>query len=228
MITDNIQKKFLPFVEKPLRYTGSELNAVRKDLDKVTVNGCCCFPDLYDIGMSHHGLQILYHIVNSNANWALSRCFHPWVDAEKVMRENDVPLFTLEYFTPVKEADWIGFSVQYELQYTNLVNMIDLAGLCVLSADRKDSDPVIIAGGPCMNNPEPLTPFIDAFLIGDGEETVSEFCAVIEKFKGAGRAKILEEVARIPGFYVPSLHTYKNMGAYIVPDLSSKKPLKSQ
>ncbi|MCL2218784.1 MAG: TIGR03960 family B12-binding radical SAM protein [Chitinispirillia bacterium] len=205
-LTDDIQKKFLPFVEKPLRYTGSELNAVRKDLGGIAVHGCCCFPDLYDIGMSHHGLQILYHIVNSNDNWALSRCFHPWTDAERVMREAGLPLFTLEYFSPVWEADWIGFSVQYELQYANLVNMIDMAGLNVLSSQRSDGDPVIIAGGPCMNNPEPLTPFVDAFLIGDGEEAVVDFCGVIEKFKGEGRARVLEEVAKIPGFYVPSAH----------------------
>jgi radical SAM family uncharacterized protein/radical SAM-linked protein len=203
-LSEDIQKKFLPFVEKPLRYTGNELNAVRKNLNDVTVHGCCCFPDLYDIGMSHHGLQILYHIVNSNENWALSRCFHPWTDAEKVMRGADLPLFTLEYFSPVKDADWIGFSVQYELQYTNLVNMIDMAGLAVLSSERNDSDPLVIAGGPCMNNPEPLAPFVDAFLIGDGEEAVVDFCTVMEKFKGMGRMKILEEVAGIPGFYVPS------------------------
>ncbi|MCL2182385.1 MAG: TIGR03960 family B12-binding radical SAM protein [Chitinispirillia bacterium] len=209
-LTDDIQKKFLPFVEKPLRYTGSELNAVRKNLDDVSVHGCCCFPDLYDIGMSHHGLQILYHIVNSHGNWALSRCFNPWADAEKVMREAGIPLFTLEYFSPVREADWIGFSVQYELQYTNLVNMIDMAGLNILSSQRGDGDPVIIAGGPCMGNPEPLTPFVDAFLVGDGEEAVVEFCKAVEEFKGAGRGRVLEEAAKIPGFYVPSIHAKGN------------------
>jgi radical SAM family uncharacterized protein/radical SAM-linked protein len=219
-LTDDIQKKFLPFVEKPLRYTGSELNAVRKDLGGVAVHGCCCFPDLYDIGMSHHGLQILYHIVNSRDNWALSRCFHPWTDAEKVMRGAGLPLFTLEYCSPVRQADWIGFSVQYELQYANLVNMIDLAGLNVLSAQRADDDPLIIAGGPCMNNPEPLTPFIDAFLVGDGEEAVVEFCAVVEKFKGMGRARILEETAKITGFYVPSAYRYNKRRTFFAPELT--------
>jgi len=226
-LSDDIQKKFLPFVEKPLRYTGGELNAVRKNLDSVAVHGCCCFPDLYDIGMSHHGMQILYHIVNSNDNWAMSRCFAPWIDAEKVMRDAELPLFTLEYFSPVKEADWIGFSIQYELQYTNLVNMIDLAGLAVLSSDRNDNDPVVIAGGPCTNNPEPLAQFVDAFLIGDGEEAVVDFCAVIEKFKGAGRAKILDEVARIPGFYVPSKYSYTKRGMFAVPELpGGNKPIR--
>jgi len=225
-LSDLIQKKFLPFVEKPLRYTGGELNVVRKNIDEVTVHGCCCFPDLYDIGMSSHGLQILYHVVNSNSKWALSRSFHPWIDAEKVMREAGLPLYTLEYFTPVREADWIGFSVQYELQYTNLVNMIDLAGLNVLSRQRNDDDPMIIAGGPCVGNPEPITPFIDAFLIGDGEEAVVDFCGVIEKFKGAGRARMLEEVADIPGFYVPSKYKYSNRGIFTVPELpDGKKPV---
>ena len=222
-LSELIQKKFLPFVEKPLRYTGGELNVVRKNLEEVAVHGCCCFPDLYDIGMSHHGLQILYHVVNSNEKWALSRCFAPWVDAEKVMREAGLPLFTLEYSTPVKEADWIGFSLQYELQYTNLVNMLDLAGLAVLAADRGEDGPLVIAGGPCAGNPEPLAPFVDAFLIGDGEEAVSEFCAVIEKFKGAGRAKILEEAAKITGFYIPSKYSYINSGIFTVPELPNGK-----
>jgi len=225
-LSELIQKKFLPFVEKPLRYSGGELNIVRKNIDEVAVHGCCCFPDLYDIGMSSHGLQILYHIVNSNDRWALSRCFAPWADAEKVMREAGLPLFTLEYFTPVREADWIGFSVQYELQYTNIVNMIDLAGLDVLSRQRNDGDPLIIAGGPCAGNPEPLAPFIDAFLVGDGEEAVVDFCSVMEKFKGAGRAKILEEVANIHGFYVPSRYKYINSGIFTVPDLDGREPVK--
>ncbi|MDR2693467.1 MAG: TIGR03960 family B12-binding radical SAM protein [Chitinispirillales bacterium] len=233
----DIQKNFLPRVEKPLRYAGGELNAVRKDLGAVAVHGCCCFPDLYEIGMSNQGLQILYHAVNSSGRWALSRCFHPWVDAEKVMRSVGLPLFTLEYFSPVREADWIGFSVQYELQYTNLVNMIDLAGLKVLSADRGDYDPLIIAGGPCMNNPEPLAPFVDAFLIGDGEDAVLEFCSIIEKHKeingGGGmnrlnspRAAILSDVAEISGFYVPSMYQYKSEGVFVVPDMDGKKPIR--
>ena len=227
-LTIDIQKNFLPRVEKPLRYTGGELNAVCKDLNIVTVHGCCCFPDLYEIGMSNQGMQILYHVVNSSEKWALSRCFHPWVDAEKVMRDAKLPLFTLEYFSPVKEADWIGFSVQYELQYTNLINMIDLAGLKVLSVDRGDYDPLIIAGGPCMNNPEPLTPFVDAFLIGDGEEATLEFCSVIEKHKGikSPRAAVLSDVAEIGGFYVPSLYQYKKNALFTVPDLAGREPVR--
>ncbi|MDR2728523.1 MAG: TIGR03960 family B12-binding radical SAM protein [Chitinispirillales bacterium] len=224
-MTERIQKEFLPNVSKPLRYTGSELNVIRKNLDEVTVHGCCCFPDLYDIGMSHHGLQILYHIVNSNPKWALSRCFAPWSDAERIMREADLPLFTLEYYTPVKAAHWIGFSVQYELQYSNLVNMLDLAGLPVLSSQRGEEDPVVIAGGPCMTNPEPIANFVDASLIGDGEEAVWRFCEVIEKYKGEGRSKILAEVAKISGFYVPSKYTLSGKGRFVVPEIEKDVPV---
>jgi radical SAM superfamily enzyme YgiQ (UPF0313 family) len=148
-----LERDVLPFVEKPLRYTGNELNAVRKDLAGVTLHGVFCFPDLYDIGMSHLGLQILYHIVNKQPSWALSRCFHPWADMEARMRELRIPLYSLEYFSPIRSADWIGFSVQYELHATNILNMLDLAGIPVYSRDRGPNDPVVIAGGPCMGNP---------------------------------------------------------------------------
>jgi len=225
-ISERIEKEFLPNVSKPLRCTGSELNVIRKNLDEITVHGCCCFPDLYDIGMSHHGLQILYHIVNSNPKWALSRSFAPWSDAERIMRDVNLPLFTLEYRTPVKDADWIGFSVQYELQYSNLVNMLDLAGLPVLSSKRDDKAPVVIAGGPCMSNPEPLAPFVDAFLIGDGEEAVWQFCEVIEKYKGKGRSEILSVIADIPGFYIPSAHTLCDKGKFVVPEVKKEGPVK--
>ncbi|MFP4241218.1 MAG: TIGR03960 family B12-binding radical SAM protein [Chitinispirillaceae bacterium] len=226
-ISRRVQTEFLPYVEKPLRYTGSELNAVRKDLSETNVHGVLCFPDLYDIGMSHHGLQILYHIVNSNPSWALSRCFHPWTDAEEVMRRSDLPLFTLEYFSPVRDADWIGFSVQYELQYSNLVNMLDLAGLAVHSAERGENDPLVVAGGPCMGNPEPLVPFVDVFLIGDGEEAVQQFCEVIENNRGAGRSTVLELLAEIPGFYVPSLYRISDEGRFVVPDLKERGPVRA-
>ncbi|MFW5813479.1 MAG: TIGR03960 family B12-binding radical SAM protein [Fibrobacterota bacterium] len=222
-ISRRVQTEFLPFVEKPLRYTGSELNVVRKDLSRVSVHGVLCFPDLYDIGMSHHGLQILYHIVNSNPSWALSRCFHPWTDAEEIMRSRNLPLFGLEYFSPVKEADWIGFSVQYELQFSNLINMLDLSGLAVYSRDRGEDSPLVVAGGPCMVNPEPLASFVDAFLVGDGEEAVKQLCGVLGKNRGAGRSRILEQVAAIPGFYVPSLYKVSQKGRFSVPEIKDKR-----
>ncbi len=218
-LSDIIERKFLPFVEKPLRYTGAELNMIRKTPDAVDLHGVLCFPDLYDIGMSHFGLQILYHIVNKRERWALSRCFNPWNDAEKLMRDLNIPLYTLEYCSPVKEADWIGFSVQYELQFTNLVNMLDLAGIHVFSKEREEHEPLIIAGGPCVANPEPLASFVDVFALGDGEQTIVNICTVLENAKKEGlpRQKKIELLSEIPGVYVPSLVKTQKAGNYIVP-----------
>ena len=147
-IKNVLDRDFLPFVEKPLRYVGAELNIVTKDLSAVKLRGVLCFPDLYDIGMSHLGLQILYHIINEHPSWAASRCFHPWTDAKDRMRALGIPLYCLEYFSPIREADWLGFSIQYELHCTNMLNMLDLAGLRVYRRDRGEVDPIVIAGGP--------------------------------------------------------------------------------
>ncbi|NLP01658.1 MAG: TIGR03960 family B12-binding radical SAM protein [Fibrobacter sp.] len=217
-LKDIINSRLLPYVSRPLRYTGAELNIIRKDLSEITVHGVICFPDLYDIGMSHNGLQILYHLVNREKNWALSRSFSPWADSEEVMRREGIPLYTLEYMSKVRDADWIGFSLQYELQYTNIVNMIDLAGLEVYSRDRSDGDPLIIAGGPCAGNPEPLSRFIDAFAIGDGEETVIALCRVLEREKiaGSSREAKLKAISEIPGIYVPSLYSEEKSGKFTV------------
>lgn len=218
-LSDIIERKLLPFVEKPLRYTGAELNIIRKKPDAIDLHGVMCFPDLYDIGMSHFGLQILYHIVNKRERWALSRSFNPWSDAEKLMRDLKIPLYTLEYYLPVKEADWVGFSVQYELQFTNLVNMLDLAGIHVFSKEREQHEPIVIAGGPCVANPEPLAPFVDAFALGDGEQTIVNICTVLENAKKEGlpRQKRIELLSEIPGLYVPSLVQTQNAGNYVVP-----------
>jgi len=218
-LSDIIERKYLPFVEKPLRYTGAELNIIRKKTDAIDLHGVLCFPDLYDIGMSHFGLQILYHIVNKRERWALSRCFTPWSDAEKLMRDLKIPLYTLEYCSPIKDADWVGFSVQYELQFTNLVNMLDLAGIHVFSNEREEHEPIIIAGGPCVSNPEPLAPFVDAFALGDGEQTIISICTVLENAKKEGllRQKKIELLSEIPGLYIPSLVKTQKVGNYIVP-----------
>jgi radical SAM family uncharacterized protein/radical SAM-linked protein len=218
-----IESKILPTVDKPMRYMGGELNCVQKDLSKVSLHGVFCFPDLYDIGMSHFGLQILYHIVNKQETYALSRAFQVWADAEKVMRENGIPLYTLEYFTPVRDADWIGFTIQYELQYSNVVNMIDLAGIPVLKESRSETDPVIIAGGPCVSNPEPLSLFVDAFAAGDGEETILGICSTLAMLKkrGAKRSEKLEALSKLPGVYVPSLQAYVTKGKFDIPDMSN-------
>jgi radical SAM family uncharacterized protein/radical SAM-linked protein len=224
-----VERNILPFVEKPLRYTGGELNVVKKDLSAVALHGVLCFPDLYDLGMSHLGIQILYHIINKNPAWALSRCFTPWIDAEKLMREQGIPLYALEYWNPLAEADWIGFSVQYELQYSNIINMLDLAQIPVRSCDRDENDPIVIAGGPCVANPEPLAEFIDAFAIGDGEETIVAICSFMEKAKQEHlpRAAVLHGLSGISGVYVPSLCQVSGNGSYLVCRPSETLPVRA-
>jgi radical SAM family uncharacterized protein/radical SAM-linked protein len=225
-----LDRDFLPFVEKPLRYVGAELNIVVKDLSTVNLRGVLCFPDLYDIGMSHLGLQILYHIVNEHPSWAVSRCFHPWTDAEDLMRTRGIPLYCLEYLSPLREADWLGFSIQYELHCTNMLNMLDLAGLPLYSRDRGRGNPIVIAGGPCMGNPEPIADFVDACVIGDGEQTIIEICRVLENNKGANappRRETLAALSSIKGVYVPSLYTTGVKGAFIIPASATSPTVKA-
>lgn len=214
-----VETVLLPFVQKPMRYTGGELNCCVKDAGSVSVHGVFCFPDLYDIGMSHTGLQILYHIINRQKQWALSRAFHPWGDAEAIMRKHGIPLYSLEYFDPVRVADWMGFTVQYELQYTNIVNMLDLAGISPLSRNRSERDPLIVAGGPCTGNPEPLSQFIDLFVIGDGEEVTVSLVEAIEHAKNRreSREQLLRKMSKLGGVYVPRLHDARRKGLFIVP-----------
>lgn len=218
-LKNSIETHLLPYVQRPMRYAGGELNSIRKDLSAVTVHGVLCFPDLYDIGMSHTGIQILYHIINHQKNWAMSRAFHPWADAEEIMRRESIPLYTLEYFSPLAEADFIGFTVQYELQYTNIINMIDLAGIHPLQTERGEHDPLIIAGGPCVGNPEPLSDFIDAFVIGDGEVAITAIATEIEYGKAHALPKrsLLERIAGIEGVYVPSRYTTVQVGSFTLP-----------
>ncbi len=215
-----IESKLLPVVQKPMRYIGGELNCIKKDLSNIDFHGVFCFPDIYDIGMSHFGLQILYHIVNKHDRWAMSRAFQPWTDAENFMRKHSIPLYSLEYFTPVKNADWIGFTIQYELQYTNVINMLDLAGITIFQKERKENEPMIIAGGPCVSNPEPFSPYIDAFAIGDGEKTIVSICEVLAAMKknNSSRDEKLKELSKIAGIYVPSLNVHKEDKLFVVPD----------
>ncbi|MBQ3520428.1 MAG: B12-binding domain-containing radical SAM protein, partial [Firmicutes bacterium] len=163
---DNMLKK----VEKPARYIGGEVNSIKKDPEKVSVRMGFAFPDTYEIGMSYMGLQILYNILNKNDDIYCERVFAPAMDMEELMRECGRERVTLETFTPVKELDILGFTLQYELSYTNVLNMLQLGNIPLRSCDRGEEHPVIIAGGPCAYNPEPLADFIDVFLIGDGEE----------------------------------------------------------
>ena len=211
-----VESLLLPFVERPMRYTGGEVNSrVKSD---AALRGVLCFPDLYDIGMSHHGSQILYHIVNRHPRWSLSRAFHPWPDAEIIMRREGIGLWDLEYFEEVSQADWIGFSIGYELQYTGVLNMLDLAGIAVRSADRRDGGaPLVLAGGPCMMNPEPIAPFCDALVIGDGERAIERICEVLEKGKErkTAREALLRELGGVEGVYVPSHATVRSRGRFV-------------
>ncbi len=200
----NQYNTILKKVEKPARYTGGELNAVMKNPEKTKVHFAFAFPDLYEIGMSFTGMQIIYNIVNQHEDFYCERAFAPAKDMEKIMREKGVPLFSIETNTPLKEFDMIGFTLQYELSYTNILNMIDLSGLPVRSKDRTAEMPVIIAGGPCAFNPEPLAPFIDLFLVGDGEESVVLLCELYEK--ADGKVDFLEKAAKLEGVYVPSVY----------------------
>lgn len=225
-LRDFLEKELFPFVEKPMRYIGNELNCVKKEKDSVSLDGVLCFPEIYDIGMSHYGSQILYHIVNKHKRWALSRCYHPWLDAEKILREKQIPLYSLEYFTPISDADWIGFTVQYELQYTNLINMLDLAGIPKLSSERRDNDPIIIAGGPCMGNTEPIAGFLDACVIGDGEVAVVSICETLDRFKQKGTSKQdkIEALAEIDGVYVPKIYPVSKKGLFVIAETSKERP----
>ena len=170
MSIDTQLEKMLRKVEKPARYTGGEVNSVKKDPEQVSVRFGFAFPDTYEIGMSYMGMQILYNILNRNEKIYCERIFAPAEDMEALMREEGRKLFTLETFTPVDELDIVGFTLQYELSYTNVLNILDLSGMPLHSADRGEEFPVIVAGGPCAYNPEPLADFIDLFMIGDGEE----------------------------------------------------------
>jgi hypothetical protein len=164
----------LPFVEKPGRYVGLERNVTRKDLSRASVTLALAFPDTYEIGMSHTGLKILYELVNRREGFACERVYAPWVDLEKRMRENGIPLFSTESFAPVGDFDVLGFSLQAELNYSNILNMLDLAGLPVWQRERRESDPIVLGGGPCTANPEPIADFFDAFC-RDAEEALQRF-----------------------------------------------------
>ena len=198
-------------VEKPGRYIGGEINSARKDPNSVDANFAFAFPDIYEIGMSYLGLQILYHELNQCENIFCQRVFAPAVDMEKLMREEGVPLMTLEAKMPLREMDIVGFTLQYEMSFTTVLNMLDLAKIPVFAAERNENDPLIIAGGPCAFNPEPLTDFIDVFLIGDGEKLLPAF---VEKYidckkKGMAKADCLRELSKLQGVYVPSLYDVK-------------------
>lgn len=207
MLKDKIEKLLLQ-VRTPSRYIGGELNSVVKDKSKVDLRFAFCFPDTYEIGMSHLGMKILYSLTNSRENYWCERVFAPDVDFEELMRKNDIPLYGLESLEPIKDFDFIGFTIQYEMCYTNILNMLDLAGVPVKAFDRTALSPIVVAGGPCVCNPEPLVDFIDIFIIGEGEEVNLELMDLYAemKKKGASKQEFLEAAAEIDGIYVPSLY----------------------
>lgn len=195
-------------VQKPARYTGGELNSVIKNKDNIKLRYAFCFPDSYEIGMSHLGLKILYSLVNAREDAWCERVFAPWEDMEKLMRDHGVKLYGLESGDPICDFDLIGFTMQYELSYTNVLNMLNLGGVPVLKKDRTSLTPIIIAGGPCVCNPEPITDFIDIFLPGEGEEVTNELIDLLieHKEKGSTRLEFLREAAKIEGVYVPEFY----------------------
>ena len=216
----NVKEKLEPLllkVQKPARYIGGELHSVIKDKADIDFRIALCFPDTYEIGMSHLGLKILYDIINLDPHCWAERVYAPWIDFERLMREKGLPLYGLESLDSLDEFQAIGFSLQYELSYTNILNMLDLAGIDPRAACRKESDPIVFAGGPCASNPEPLCDFMDLFQIGEGEEVMMEMIALYRKMKAEGtytKKGFLREAAQIPGIYVPSLYeiTYHEDG----------------
>ena len=198
----------LPLVSKPHQYVGKELNVHLKDHGAVSLRFALAYPDTYSIGLSHQGLRILYHLLNRRSDVAAERVYAPWVDMEKLMRERGIPLFSLESYLPVKHFDVLGFTLQHELNFTNVLNMLDLAGIPLHARDRGENDSLVLAGGTCASNPEPLADFIDAFVIGDGEQLVGEIADTVVAGKQGGwsRQEILLRLARLPGVYIPGLY----------------------
>lgn len=211
-----LSDEILLSIEKPARYIGNEMNSVIKDKEKIDIRFAFCFPDVYEIGMSHIGIQILYHDFNRYDDVWCERVYSPWTDLDKIMREKNIPLFALESQDPVKEFDFLGFTLQYEMCYTNILQVLDLSGIPFLTKDRTEDDPIIIGGGPCVYNPEPIADFFDMFYIGEGEVQYRALFDLYKEYKKSdmSRKEFLRKAAQIPGIYVPSLYdvTYKEDG----------------
>lgn len=214
-------KEFLCLVSKPSRYVGQEINSIRKDLSTVKLKFCLAFPDVYEVGMSHLGIQILYFLLNQRKEIACERVFAPWIDMEKLLREKGISLSSLESSLPLSQFDVVGFSLQYELSFTNVLNMLELSHIPLLSKDRDERFPLIIAGGPTSFNPLPMADFFDAFVIGDGEEIILELADLVIQWKTSGGKKdeLLRVLSRLEGVYVPSLHQGEPVRKRILSDL---------
>ena len=201
-------ERILPRVQKPARYTGGEYNEVIKEKADVDVRFALCFPDTYEIGMSNLGVRILYGVMNETPGVWCERCFAPWGDMEEELRRAQIPLYALESGDSLREFDFVGFSLGYEMAYTNVLNMLDLAGLPLRSEERRDLAPLVVAGGTCAYNPEPLAPFVDFFVLGEGEEVTLEYIALYRQAKEEcwSKEEFLREAAQIEGIYVPSFY----------------------
>lgn len=203
-LTDEI----LMSIDKPARYIGQEVNMVKKDLDTVDVRFAMCFPDVYEIAMSHLGIQILYDMFNNMDGVYCERVYSPWTDLDKIMREQNIPLFTLETQSPVKDMDFLGITIQYEMCYTNILQILDLSKISLLACDRTEDDPIVIGGGPCTYNPEPIADFFDIFYMGEGE---TQYQALIDLYRdnkknNGSRDEFLKAAAKLPGLYVPKFY----------------------
>ncbi|MBO5056832.1 MAG: TIGR03960 family B12-binding radical SAM protein [Lachnospiraceae bacterium] len=224
MRTLALSDEILMQVEKPARYIGNEVNAVMKDKEAVKVRFAMCFPDVYEIGMSHLGIQIIYDMLNSFEDVWCERVYSPWVDLDEIMRREHIPLFALESQDAVKNFDFLGITIQYEMCYTNILQVLDLAGIPLLAADRSDEDPIVIGGGPCTYNPEPICDFFDLFYIGEAETQYRNLLDLYKECRenGESRKDFLRKAAHIPGMYVPSLYevSYQEDGT-----IAEMKPL---
>ncbi len=228
MLREKIEKHLLS-VQKPSRYIGGEVGSIIKDKSKVDVRFAFCFPDTYDIGMSHLGMKILYSLTNMRENYWCERVFAPSEDFETIMRENDIPLYALESLDPIRDFDFIGFTMQYELSYTNVLNMLNLAGIPVFAKDRTEElTQIVVAGGPCVCNPEPLADFFDLFILGEGEEVNLELMDLYFEMKkqGASRLDFLHKAAQIEGIYVPRFYkfSYKDDGTILKVEATDGAP----
>ena len=203
-----VSDEILLQVDKPARYVGGEVNMVKKNISDVDIRFAFCFPDVYEVGMSHLGLQILYYFLNRRDDTYCERAFAPWTDMEEKMRLNGIKLFSLESQSPLKDFDFVGFTLQYELCYTNVLNMLDLAGINIYSADRTEEEPIIICGGSCAYNPEPLADFVDVFYMGEGEALYDEILDLYKAHKkeGRSRAEFLERLLDFDGLYIPKFY----------------------
>jgi len=204
-----LSDEILMRVDKAARYIGNEFNSVKKDLSTVDIRFAMCFPDVYEIGMSHLGIQILYEMFNRRSDTYCERVYSPWPDLHAIMKEEKIPLFSLETQSPIRDFDFLGITLQYEMCYTNILQVLDLSGIALFQKDRAEEDPIVIGGGPCVYNPEPIADFFDLFYIGEGETVYNELLDLYKSMKADGsyhRAEFLHEASKIPGIYVPSFY----------------------